>query len=110
MESRFNPSHNRILRIAYMYRHRYRHRITGEEVIGPNRPQELGGGILADDMGMGKTFSTLALIARTIADATEWSSEPSKAGTRKSRATLIIAPSLRKWVFWRTHAYYTKSY
>lgn len=60
-------------------------------------PNELGGGILADDMGMGKSLSTLALITTTLDEALSWSQV---AGTNsrkcRSRATLVIVPSTRE--------------
>uniref|UniRef100_A0A0D2XLY5 Helicase ATP-binding domain-containing protein n=1 Tax=Fusarium oxysporum (strain Fo5176) TaxID=660025 RepID=A0A0D2XLY5_FUSOF len=42
----------------------YRHRITKRRK--DIRPEERGGGILADDMGMGKSLSILALIMKTL--------------------------------------------
>jgi SWI/SNF-related matrix-associated actin-dependent regulator of chromatin subfamily A3 len=69
------------------------------------KPEETGGGILADEMGMGKTLSILALVIRTLNAAHSWatSNETSEGGTsqtprcnRRSRATLIVASSDRK--------------
>ncbi|RYN15848.1 hypothetical protein AA0115_g12743 [Alternaria tenuissima] len=66
------------------------------------KPEETGGGILADEMGMGKTLSILALVIRTLNAAHSWatSNETSEGGTsqtprcnRRSRATLIVASS-----------------
>ncbi|KAI4913383.1 hypothetical protein J4E85_010837 [Alternaria conjuncta] len=65
-------------------------------------PKETGGGILADEMGMGKTLSVLALVLRTLNTAHEWaiciddlndptSETPKK--RRRSGATLIVASS-----------------
>jgi SNF2 family DNA or RNA helicase len=42
---------------------RYKHSITG--MIAPSTPSETGGGILADEMGMGKSLTVLSHIART---------------------------------------------
>lgn len=63
---------------------------------------ETGGGILADEMGMGKTLCILALILRTLESAHDWSSIPvssvhdppiqHKAKVR-TRATLVVASS-----------------
>lgn len=65
---------------------------------------ETGGGILADEMGMGKSLSILALILRTLDAAHLWATQSDtsetgeewnrKTGTR-SRATLIVASSDR---------------
>ncbi|PMD28760.1 hypothetical protein L207DRAFT_505056 [Hyaloscypha variabilis F] len=70
----------------------YRHKLTGAE--STEQPNELGGGILADDMGMGKSLSTLALITTTLDEALSWSRTAStKSGKRRSRGTLVIVPS-----------------
>ncbi|KAI1060017.1 hypothetical protein LB506_012626 [Fusarium annulatum] len=70
----------------------YRHRITGAE--STDCPDELGGGILADDMGMGKSLSTLALIAETLPLALSWFQDiPAGSSKALSRATLLIVPS-----------------
>ncbi|KAI1128500.1 SNF2 family N-terminal domain-containing protein [Nemania abortiva] len=70
----------------------YRHKLTDAELPVP--PNELGGGILADDMGMGKSLSTLALVTTTAEEAHLWWSDthvpPKKL---RSRATLILVPS-----------------
>ncbi|KAF1974534.1 hypothetical protein BU23DRAFT_567350 [Bimuria novae-zelandiae CBS 107.79] len=63
---------------------------------------ETGGGILADEMGMGKSLSILALMLRTLGEGHVWTSEHTEmmddgsnqhAMRRRSRATLIIASS-----------------
>lgn len=59
---------------------------------------ETGGGILADEMGMGKTLSILALITKTFDGADKWVASqdiPSdnQREQRRSRATLVIVPS-----------------
>ena len=76
-------------------------------------PNETGGGILADEMGMGKTLSILALILRTLNAAHDWairvddlndaSSEIIKKG-RRSGATLIVASSDREYTILAIHA------
>ncbi|TID18363.1 hypothetical protein E6O75_ATG06439 [Venturia nashicola] len=76
----------------------FRHAVTKRKSRIPS--SEIGGGILADEMGMGKTLSILSLIAKTIDDAHDWVSEetadaidsvlPSK---KRSAATLVIVPS-----------------
>ncbi|KIW77958.1 hypothetical protein Z517_07791 [Fonsecaea pedrosoi CBS 271.37] len=78
--------------------HRYRHKITGIE--SRTEPVEAGGGILADEMGMGKTYSILALIVRTLEEARKWSNDPDVHTAEEiiptkilSRATLVVVPS-----------------
>ncbi|KAH6991382.1 SNF2 family N-terminal domain-containing protein [Ilyonectria sp. MPI-CAGE-AT-0026] len=70
----------------------YRHQLTDAE--SADQPNELGGGILADDMGMGKSLSTLALITATLEDAHSWSQYGAANFEKcRSRATLVIVPS-----------------
>ncbi|OQU97598.1 SNF2 family domain-containing protein isoform 2 [Cladophialophora immunda] len=79
----------------------YRHKLTGYEAAEP--PNELGGGILADDMGMGKSFSTLALITSTLDVATSWSQEGASTSRKcRSKGTLIIVPSTLIMSSWFT--------
>lgn len=61
-------------------------------------PDESGGGILADEMGMGKSLTMLVLIRKTMRDARQWAEEekalPDAAlSERPCRATLVIVPS-----------------
>lgn len=71
---------------------------------------ETGGGILADEMGMGKSLSMLALIIRTLDSAFAWaikanSSSQGVQGTwalkGRSKATLIVASSDRACITFR---------
>ncbi|KAJ5014593.1 DNA repair protein RAD5B [Colletotrichum sp. SAR 10_99] len=48
----------------------YRHKITN--VKQREKPEERGGGILADEMGMGKSLSILSLIVNTARAGQEW--------------------------------------
>ncbi|KAF5987736.1 hypothetical protein FBULB1_1824 [Fusarium bulbicola] len=71
----------------------YRHRITKRRK--DIRPEEKGGGILADDMGMGKSLSILALIMKTLDNGQEWAEErnaehKSRRSLKFSRSTLVI--------------------
>ncbi|KAI0592763.1 SNF2 family N-terminal domain-containing protein [Biscogniauxia sp. FL1348] len=74
----------------------YRHRITkAKRVI---QPDEKGGGILADEMGMGKSLSILALIMKTLDDGKEWAQKQNDdAGGKKvhkySQSTLVVVTS-----------------
>jgi SWI/SNF-related matrix-associated actin-dependent regulator of chromatin subfamily A3 len=57
---------------------------------------ERGGGILADEMGMGKSLSILSLIVHTLEDAKEWQKQPRREDVilkPRSAATLVIVPS-----------------
>ena len=71
------------------------------------KPNETGGGILADEMGMGKTLSILALIIRTLNAAHSWKIQneiPDVGSSQVARckhhsgATLIVASSDRKLI------------
>ncbi|KAK5057582.1 hypothetical protein LTR84_011582 [Exophiala bonariae] len=76
----------------------YHHKVAG--IKSRSLPSEVGGGILADEMGMGKTFCVLALVVGTLRDAHSWSNDdgvhlaegisPTKI---LSRATLVVVPS-----------------
>ncbi|RAQ74165.1 helicase [Aspergillus flavus] len=74
----------------------YFHVITGNEQH--EQPDESGGGILADEMGMGKSLTTLVLMAKTLQEARQWV-EHAKAlpgaslAETPTRATLVIVPS-----------------
>ncbi|KAH6622332.1 SNF2 family N-terminal domain-containing protein [Boeremia exigua] len=75
----------------------YRHAVTGRTSRLDHT--ETGGGILADEMGMGKSLSMLALILRTLDMAHIWASEAralsqsAGASNGRSKATLIVASS-----------------
>ncbi|KAE8382709.1 P-loop containing nucleoside triphosphate hydrolase protein [Aspergillus bertholletiae] len=74
----------------------YCHVITSNEQRA--QPDESGGGILADEMGMGKSLTTLVLIAKTLREAGQWVEDTkSLSGTSlaemPTRATLVVVPS-----------------
>lgn len=75
------------------------HKITETRVH--IRPEERGGGILADEMGMGKTLSILALLLQTLDSAHQWAQKKECADImnnriqRHSHGTLVIVPSGR---------------
>lgn len=76
---------------------RYRHAITNAKTR--IQQPETGGGILADEMGMGKSLSILALITKTLDNASRWANEPKLSPPaadvleNRSQATLVIVPS-----------------
>lgn len=82
----------------------YCHVITGNEQGA--QPDESGGGILADEMGMGKSLTTLVLIAKTLKDARQWADNKkafpgASLAETPTRATLVIVPSrvlINTWV------------
>jgi SWI/SNF-related matrix-associated actin-dependent regulator of chromatin subfamily A3 len=85
-----------------LIRYSYRHAVTG--VVSHIAHPEAGGGVLADDMGMGKSLSILSLVARTSDQADEWLHVSQDAlndgfGSSKTRskATLIIVSSACKF-------------
>ncbi|KAK8879909.1 SNF2 family N-terminal domain-containing protein [Apiospora arundinis] len=81
----------------------YQHIITGTRRA---KALEAQGGILADEMGLGKTVVALAVIASTLRGAAEFMREPDNSfngahGKKRSKATLVIAPSsllLDSWI------------
>ncbi|EAQ87599.1 hypothetical protein CHGG_04218 [Chaetomium globosum CBS 148.51] len=81
---------------------KYRHRITKARAKQDTQPDERGGGILADEMGMGKSLSILALIANTLDDGkNEWAQQQTdgaegKEALRHSRSTLVVVPSAQR--------------
>ena len=79
---------------------RYRHAVTQAKTSNPL--PEIGGGILADEMGMGKSLSMLNLITTRLPDALKWEVDDAASldsafiGKSKSRASLIVVSSARK--------------
>ncbi|EMR66184.1 putative dna repair and recombination protein rad5c protein [Eutypa lata UCREL1] len=51
----------------------YIHRVT--KTRSALQPEERGGGILADEMGMGKSLCLLALVLETLVDGRKWAEE-----------------------------------
>jgi len=79
--------------------HRYKHKITGS--VRATR-EDVPGGMLADDVGLGKTLSMLSVIVGSLERAGRF--ELSRAqvisqsmeDTLASKATLVVVPSARK--------------
>jgi SNF2 family DNA or RNA helicase len=77
---------------------RYYHAVTRSK--SRIQESEIGGGILADEMGMGKSLSILALIANTLKASYDWARSQTStspdwedSNLRNNRATLVIVPS-----------------
>lgn len=71
----------------------YRHKITKRRK--DIRPEEKGGGILADDMGMGKSLSILALVMKTLDNGVELAAQKNaehkgRRALQYSRSTLVV--------------------
>jgi SWI/SNF-related matrix-associated actin-dependent regulator of chromatin subfamily A3 len=88
------------------------HDITGTRTA--DTPNETLGGILADDMGLGKTLTVLSTILRTAKISKSFAEENNEikvasegnghgADQISSRATLVIVPSSRTWIFSKSH-------
>ena len=80
---------------------RYVHCITNAKSSIPC--EEKGGGILADEMGMGKSLSVLSLIIRTLEDGEVWAKDTSigdnmRLTKRRSKGTLVIVSSACKFL------------
>jgi hypothetical protein len=81
-------------RILHAYHYSFIHKITKEKRYG--KPQGSRGGILADNMGMGKSLSLLALIMHTLDHARSSRQRCGGVrvgegqGTNPPRATIII--------------------
>ncbi|KAI0193792.1 SNF2 family N-terminal domain-containing protein [Astrocystis sublimbata] len=75
----------------------YIHRVT--KTRSTVQPDEKGGGILADEMGMGKSLSLLALVLETLDEGRNWARQrhneiwQNSRITKHSRSTLVIVPS-----------------
>ncbi|KAK6084656.1 DNA repair and recombination protein rad5c [Seiridium cupressi] len=74
----------------------YSHAITKSK--SRVQPDEKGGGILADEMGMGKSLSILSLIVETLASGQQWAEERRSADEVSqlrghTRSTLIVVSS-----------------
>jgi SWI/SNF-related matrix-associated actin-dependent regulator of chromatin subfamily A3 len=91
------------LRTAFAnYCRSFCHAIT--KAKSSNLPSEIGGGVLADEMGMGKSLSILSLITKTLEHAHAWASNRSVSlsnetlvGKPTSRATLVVVSSSCKY-------------
>lgn len=84
--------------IVYLTNHlRFVHRITKTRCS--IRPDEKGGGVLADEMGMGKTLSILALVINTIEHGHQWAESRTNEALSHSEirhhthCTLVVVPS-----------------
>ncbi|GKT49800.1 DNA repair protein RAD5B [Colletotrichum spaethianum] len=74
----------------------FRHKITN--IKQRTQPDEKGGGILADEMGMGKSLSILSLVVTTLQNGQQWAQqeEENKDKARElyySGSTLVVVSS-----------------
>ncbi|OLN85473.1 putative SWI/SNF-related matrix-associated actin-dependent regulator of chromatin subfamily A member 3-like 3 [Colletotrichum chlorophyti] len=74
----------------------FRHNITREK--RRTRPSERGGGILADEMGMGKSLSILSLIVKTLENGRRWAEQEEQSDEKNkelhySGSTLVVVSS-----------------
>lgn len=78
----------------------YRHVFTGAK---RTEPKEALGGILADDMGLGKSLVILSTIAKSMEQALSFASVNKASPPRESlkgppsKATLVVVPSSREY-------------
>jgi SNF2 family DNA or RNA helicase len=84
------------MEITKLIHHRYCHTITRAQQ--QDLPDESGGGILADEMGMGKSLTTLVLVEMTLNNAHQWAEEQKARSEnflekKRCRATLVVVPS-----------------
>lgn len=100
-----------LLTISYLLNDSFQHIITGAK--SPN-PDDFLGGILADDMGLGKSLTMLCAIVGSLVRANEYMRENSMMSglveqlgehPRAAKSTLIIVPSARTFSFWWTIRY-----
>ena len=79
--------------------HSYQHIITGAKSPTPN---DFLGGILADDMGLGKSLAMLCAVMGSLDRASEYAGQiysvgSPREGRRAAKSTLIIVPSACKF-------------
>lgn len=76
---------------------RYKHKVS--KTLTTEAPPEKGGGILADEMGMGKTLTMIALIIQLLSEAHQLAAETRSSGqytgaaSHFAHSTLVIVPS-----------------
>ncbi|KAJ0158674.1 putative matrix-associated actin-dependent regulator of chromatin subfamily [Colletotrichum tanaceti] len=81
----------------------YRHKITN--IKQKSQPDERGGGILADEMGMGKSLSVLSLVVTTLQNGQQWAQQEEQSKKKNqelyySGSTLVVvssAPLISEW-------------
>ncbi|GAA96374.1 uncharacterized protein L969DRAFT_91492 [Mixia osmundae IAM 14324] len=70
--------------------------VTDVEVDKSSRPPQTLGSILADDMGLGKTIVIIALIAHTLASASQWANaEPTANATDDTFDAVTLHPTTK---------------
>ncbi|PWY84198.1 hypothetical protein BO83DRAFT_395201 [Aspergillus eucalypticola CBS 122712] len=71
--------------------HRYKHTITGTR---SPEPVDIRGGILADDMGVGKTLSMIASIVSSPPSDITTLEKPADSSSTFAKSTLVVVPSI----------------
>lgn len=80
---------------------RYIHKVS--KTLSTEPPPEKGGGVLADEMGMGKTLTMIALIVQTLSEAHQAAAETRDSGqytgsaSHFAHSTLVVVPSERRF-------------
>ncbi|GKT95985.1 heterokaryon incompatibility protein [Colletotrichum tofieldiae] len=74
----------------------FRHKITN--IKQKTQPDERGGGILADEMGMGKSLSILSLVVTTLQNGQQWAEQEEQNNDKNrelcySGSTLVVVSS-----------------
>ncbi|KAK6207682.1 heterokaryon incompatibility protein (SNF2 family domain-containing protein) [Colletotrichum tabaci] len=74
----------------------FRHKITN--IKQKSQPDERGGGILADEMGMGKSLSILSLVVTTLQNGQQWAQQEEQSKEKNqelcySGSTLVVVSS-----------------
>ncbi|KAH7032710.1 SNF2 family N-terminal domain-containing protein [Microdochium trichocladiopsis] len=92
------PDEDRLWRkTAIEGQEKYIHKIS--KTLASERPTERGGGVLADEMGMGKTLTMIAVIVQTLSEAHRYvverqsSAHQSGKSNIYSHSTLVVVPS-----------------
>lgn len=79
----------------YRKEYRYKHIITGAK---SPEPVDVRGGILADDMGVGKTLSMIASIVTSPPCDTITLEKPADLKLISAKSTLVVVPSVCEYL------------
>lgn len=79
----------------YRKAYRYKHIITG---MRSREPVDIRGGILADDMGVGKTLSMIASIVTSPPSDITTLEKPADSSLIFAKSTLVVVPSVCEYL------------